>query len=263
MNILITGADTGIGAQLVQDYQKLGHKVIATYFEPGKDFHLDLANLDSIKACCEQIKKLNIKIDLLVNNAGISCWGPQLEIDDAVWEKVIKVNLIGTRHFIKYSLPLLKADAKIVTITSSSRFVMMPFMGSYPLTKMALYGSHLLMKREFLFSQKYKNLQISCLDLGSYHTPMWDKAGTPHFATDTELGKLCWNFGEQVRQQEIKKSGTVTEASQKIVKICLKKNLKSYYFFGPTAMVMFILGWLPNWLFTIFIKLRTSVLKQA
>lgn len=261
MNIIITGADSGIGKQLALDYQNLGHHVIATHYEVGHDYHLDLSNLDSIKACCQQIKKLNLKIDLVINNAGISCWGPQLEIDDAVWENVIKVNLIGTRHFIKYSLPLLSEKAKIVTITSSSRFVMMPFMGSYPLTKMALYGCHLLLKREFLFSKKYKNLQISCLDLGSYNTPMWEKAGTPHFDKTTELGKLCWNFGEQVRVQEIKKSGTIEDASNRIIKTCSKNKLKSYYFFGPTALVMYILGLLPNSLFTIFIKLRTMALK--
>ncbi len=124
--ILITGTSQGIGHALtklllINDYRVIGTNTtgIDNINENNyKSFSLDLANFDSIAAFENNFQLDNIKIDILINNAGI---GPDLDFDlpeETSFKKTFDVNVTGTTFFTEQMLQYLNIGGKIVNISS-------------------------------------------------------------------------------------------------------------------------------------------------
>lgn len=125
--VFITGASRGIGYDLSLCFLKEDYTVIGTsrngILPPNsspnlKTLKLDLANLDDVKKVSEFLKKENLKIDLLINNAGI---GPDLgtsKPDINSFRKTIDVNLTGTTFVSESVIPFINEGGKIINISS-------------------------------------------------------------------------------------------------------------------------------------------------
>ncbi len=138
---LVTGANSGLGFEIARQFARKGARVLLAARDPVKGEHarhaiaaelpsaeletreLDLASLESVRACAEGIVADHRRIDLLVNNAGIMAV-PERETEDG-FELQLGVNHLG--HFVLTArlLPLLVAtpSARIVSVTSVARFV--------------------------------------------------------------------------------------------------------------------------------------------
>jgi NAD(P)-dependent dehydrogenase (short-subunit alcohol dehydrogenase family) len=124
--ILITGTSQGIGHALTKLLLINGYRVIGTNTtgidnineNNYKSFSLNLANFDSIAAFENNFQLDNIKIDILINNAGI---GPDLDFDlpeETSFKKTFDVNVTGTTFFTEQMLQYLNIGGKIVNISS-------------------------------------------------------------------------------------------------------------------------------------------------
>jgi NAD(P)-dependent dehydrogenase (short-subunit alcohol dehydrogenase family) len=124
--ILITGTSQGIGHALTRLLLINGYSVIGTNTtgidnineNNYKSFALDLSNLDSIDAFEKKLRIENIKIDILINNAGI---GPDLDFDlpeEISFQKTFDVNVTGTTFFTEHMLQHLNVGGKIINISS-------------------------------------------------------------------------------------------------------------------------------------------------
>jgi NAD(P)-dependent dehydrogenase (short-subunit alcohol dehydrogenase family) len=124
--ILITGTSQGIGHALTRLLLINGNSVIGTNTtgidnineNNYKSFALDLSNIDSIASFEKKLQIENIKIDILINNAGI---GPDLdfELPEAIsFKKTFDVNVTGTTFFTEQMLQYLNVGGKIVNISS-------------------------------------------------------------------------------------------------------------------------------------------------
>jgi NAD(P)-dependent dehydrogenase (short-subunit alcohol dehydrogenase family) len=124
--ILITGTSQGIGHALTRLLLINGYSVIGTNTtgidnineNNYKSFALDLSNLDSIDAFEKKLRIENIKIDILINNAGI---GPDLDFDlpeEISFQKTFDVNVTGTTFFTEQMLQHLNVGGKIINISS-------------------------------------------------------------------------------------------------------------------------------------------------
>ena len=124
--ILITGTSQGIGHAFTKLLLINGYRVIGTNTtgidnineNNYKSFSLNLANFDSIAAFENNFQLDNIKIDILINNAGI---GPDLDFDlpeETSFKKTFDVNVTGTTFFTEQMLQYLNIGGRIVNISS-------------------------------------------------------------------------------------------------------------------------------------------------
>jgi NAD(P)-dependent dehydrogenase (short-subunit alcohol dehydrogenase family) len=124
--ILITGTSQGIGHALTKLLLINGYIVIGTSTtgidnineNNYKSLALDLSNLDSIAAFENNFQSDNIKIDILINNAGI---GPDLDFElpeEISFQNTFDVNVKGTTFFTEQMLQHLNVGGKIINISS-------------------------------------------------------------------------------------------------------------------------------------------------
>jgi NAD(P)-dependent dehydrogenase (short-subunit alcohol dehydrogenase family) len=126
---LITGANRGLGRETARRLVEMGHTVYvgarsvelgeATASELGGRFvQLDVTDDASVEAAMNTIDELEGRLDVLVNNAGISASG---EADADVALRVFDTNAIGVIRVTQAGLPLLrKSDNPVVVNVSSA-----------------------------------------------------------------------------------------------------------------------------------------------
>lgn len=127
--ILITGANRGIGLELVKLYVEAGDNVIACCRKPDDADELKALNvtrlaLDVTNDASVQALKSDLgetPIDILINNAGVIL-GPRFfdETDFDGWEEAFRVNTIGPFRIMQALIDNVSTsqDKKLVTISS-------------------------------------------------------------------------------------------------------------------------------------------------
>lgn len=124
--VLITGASQGIGHALAQLYLQKGFQVIGTSRSGKIDISdpafeaisLDLSQMNSIKVFEEQFSRKGLKIDQLINNAGI---GPDLGYsfpEESSFDKTFDVNVKGQVFFTESMIKHLNKGAKLINVSS-------------------------------------------------------------------------------------------------------------------------------------------------
>ena len=131
--VLVTGAGRGIGASIAKRFASEGAEVIVNY--SGNDeaaqktvdeitatggqaqkYKCSVNDSESVKVMIDEIIKKFGRIDILVNNAGITKDGLMLRMTDEDFDRVIDVNLKGTKYVSKYMLK--QKSGKIINISS-------------------------------------------------------------------------------------------------------------------------------------------------
>ena len=107
---LVTGSSRGIGREIALELARSGYTVIANYNKSTSQaeslqqiakesnlnleiFKADVSKRDEVKNMIEYILNKYKKIDVLINNAGISSFNMFTDISDQEWQKVINTNL--------------------------------------------------------------------------------------------------------------------------------------------------------------------------
>lgn len=151
-NVIVTGAGSGIGRELVLALLKKDAKVIAVDLrrksldilkkEVGENKNLITQSLDiSDKAAVEKLAEERNEIDVLINNAGII--QPFKKVNDLEYveiEKVMSVNFFGTLFMTKAFLPnlLKRPEAYIANVSSMGGFLPVPGQSIYGASKAAV-----------------------------------------------------------------------------------------------------------------------------
>lgn len=175
---LITGGTRGIGEEIYQECIKNGNIgiICARNIEPAKGYSVDVSKVDECRKMIDDIVKKYGRIDVLVNNAGI--YGPIgkfEENENDLWEKTIKINLMGTVNCSSLVVPIMKkyGGGKIINLAgggvggnkSLARFT------AYYTSKMAVVGFTESLAAEL----KEDNIQVNCIAPGGVNTSFTDQ----------------------------------------------------------------------------------------
>lgn len=151
---LITGASSGIGKTFAYELAKKGLNIVLTarseekLAEISKDLIAkygvkvsfitsDLSELSGSTKIYEELQKQHIKIDLLINNAGIGKWSNFLEENIDVYEKMLNLNIQSVVKLTHLLLPdMLKAkNGGIINISSTGALQPCPYIAVYCASK--------------------------------------------------------------------------------------------------------------------------------
>jgi len=130
---IISGAASGMGAAMARMFAREGAKVVigdllehegqavaASIGEAARYEKLDVTDEDSWAAIVAATQKHFGKVNILVNNAGVSGSAEQDLFSTAAWERIMEINSTGTFLGIKHALPAMMAagGGSIVNMSS-------------------------------------------------------------------------------------------------------------------------------------------------
>ena len=166
--IIITGASSGIGKALAFALAKKGNKLVLAGRNKEKLNavlqKINEVNISAISIVTDVCKKEDCKnlinkcitefgrIDVLINNAGISMRALFNESDLEIIYKVMNTNFWGTVFCTKYALPyLLQSNGSLVGVSSIAGHIGLPERSAYSASKFAMNG--------FLESVRNENME--------------------------------------------------------------------------------------------------------
>lgn len=129
-NVLVTGANKGIGLAIVKALLDHNYTVIAVSRNDEnlnsiksdrlRIFKVDLQNLEEIEAFLKKLSELGINIDVLINNAGIGVFGNVETLSWDNWRQVLDLNLSVPFYLTNYVIPKMKEQnyGRIINIGS-------------------------------------------------------------------------------------------------------------------------------------------------
>ena len=167
--VIITGASSGIGKSCAEQFAKkganlvLGARQYVTLCEVAQDLEkrygiraiavqCDVSIESDCKDLIDQANNSFKRIDVLINNAGISMRALFKDLDLLVLKNLMDVNFWGAVYCTKYALPeLLKNQGSVVGVSSIAGYRGLPGRTGYSASKFALNG--------FLESLRVENLK--------------------------------------------------------------------------------------------------------
>lgn len=145
MNVLITGAASGIGLASADYFIRRGHTVFGIDVTPApqrENFHgfiADITDETALMGITECLLKDGIVLDVIVNVAGVHMMASLVESDCSRMKKVVEVNLWGTVLTNRIFHRCLSESGRIVIVTSEvAGLDPMPFNGLYSAAKTGL-----------------------------------------------------------------------------------------------------------------------------
>lgn len=205
MNILITGAASGIGYDVGLKLSKLGYNVFLTtennkQLEVLKEKIKDKENMGAFRL--DLTKKEDRKIledfdlDILISNAAIDQGGSVFDIDIKDIRKCYDVNLFYNIDIIKIVLKNMinKKRGKIIIISSMLANISIPFFGIYGSSKAALSYISISLKKELRLIDK--NVKLKLVEPGIY------KTGFNRFMIENSKSDKYYLFNKSVYELE-------------------------------------------------------------
>ena len=185
-NIILTGATGGIGNSILEKLITSGANVLATGTNEDKlksikekyenviTEKFDISNHSEIESFVNKANDtLGGRIDVLINNAGITRDNLSIRMKEEEWQKVIDINLTSTFLLSKNSIKkMLKSKkGKIINITSVVGHTGNIGQANYTASKAGVVA----MSKSLALEYGKKNINVNCISPGFITTDMTDK----------------------------------------------------------------------------------------
>ncbi len=264
--VIITGASSGIGKSLATEFAKRGAYLVlgARQYVTLCEITQNLEKQYGIKAVavqcdvtieedCEHLIKQALvtfgKIDVLINNAGISMRALFKDAEVNVLKSVMDVNFWGMVYCTKYALPeILKTQGSIVGISSIAGYKGLPGRSGYSASKFAMNG--------FLDSLRVENLKTGV------HVLTACPGFTASNIRNTALDKNGTAQGESTLDEQ--KMMTSDEVAV-IIADGVENRARTLIMTGQGKLLVFLSKFLPGLLdklvYTKFTKEKDALLK--
>lgn len=245
--VIITGASSGIGKALAYEMAGRGAKLVlgARQYVTLCQITQDIEKQHNTKAlavqcdvsveedCAFLIKQAILtfgKIDVLVNNAGMSMRALFNDLDLKVLKRLMDVNFWGTVYCTKYALPeIVKTKGSVVGVSSIAGYKGLPGRTGYSASKFAMNG--------FLDSLRVENLKTGV------HVMTACPGFTASNIRNTALNKNAQQQGESSLEED--KMMTAAEVASIITK-GIEKRSRTLIMTGQGKQVVFLSKFLPS-----------------
>ncbi len=151
---VITGGAGGLGREIAKAFHENAYGIVINYLESGKQARelaemmgdrvltvkADVGSPDEVSAMAEHIYKKWGRVDVLVNNAGITKDALLIKQGEKDWDRIMDVNLKGAFNCIRAFAPLMKDGGHIINISSYSGLKGKEGQAAYSASKGALLG---------------------------------------------------------------------------------------------------------------------------
>ncbi|NIB44926.1 SDR family oxidoreductase [Pseudomaricurvus alkylphenolicus] len=238
--ILITGAASGFGQLLATEFSKRGAKLVigdineagvqqvaSTLDNDATAMHCDVSREDHCKAMVEAAIELYGRLDIAINNAGIShAFTPVHQITEELLDQQMDVNLKGVLFGMKHQIEAMKAQdggGLILNVSSMAGLGGAPKIGAYAAAKHAVVGVTKTAAAEY----GSKNIRVNAICPFYSLTPM---------VTDSEMsGDNPEQFAQFLAQgSPMKRLGQPEEITNVMLLLCSPGNT---YMNGQTIAI--------------------------
>ncbi len=246
--IIITGASSGIGKALAFTFGNAGAQIVITGRNEANlqtvSAELTQAGINNlpvvadvaIEADCKRVVDEAMarhgKIDVLINNAGISMRALFADLDLEVIRQVMDTNFYGTVYMTKYALPyIIATQGSVVGISSIAGYRGLPARTGYSASKFAMQGFLEALRTELL-PQKVHVL-VAC----------------PGF-TESNIRKVALNKdgkGQGESPREEAKMMTSERVAQYILQ-AVKHRKRDLVLTTQGKLTVFLNKWFPKWM---------------
>lgn len=244
--VWITGASSGIGEALAYAFAEEGARLVISSrrreaLEKVREkaqnssdvlvLPLDLSDISQMEPAVKKVKEQFGRIDILINNGGVSQRGNVMETPLDVERQIMEVNFFGTVALTKSVLPIMERqkDGHVVVISSILGKFAIPGRATYCASKHALQGYFGALEKEL----EKKKIKVSLICPGFIRTNVSKNAvtsdGTSHDSMDDgQAGGM-----------------SAEECARDIIK-AVKKNRSEVYIGGKEILMVYLKRYVPS-----------------
>ncbi len=173
---LVTGGAAGIGAAIVGELRARGAVVAVLDVHPsgGTDqLRCDVTDRAQVDDAVRAVLDRHGRLDVVVNNAGMSAVGTVEDNDDAEWHRVLDVNVVGMARVSAAALPALRRSpaAAVVNVCSIAALNGLPHRALYSASK----GAVLALTYAMATDHVREGIRVNAVSPGTVHTAFVDR----------------------------------------------------------------------------------------
>lgn len=172
---IVTGASSGIGAQIAEQLLKAGAEVVTADLNPvtvpqaARHVTCDISNVDQVAQLIRIAHDHLGGIDLLFSNAGVGSTTSVVDATVEEWDRVFAVNARGTFLCAKFVLPHMLAQGYgvIINIASVAGMVGLRDRASYCASK----GAVIALTKQIAVQYAGTGIRCNCVSPGTVNSP--------------------------------------------------------------------------------------------
>lgn len=171
---VVTGAASGLGLAIAKAIGGAGGSPIGFDVREPSELRehetVDVSDRDAVSRAVATVAERYGGLSGVVANAGIDACGRFLDVSPDAWERVIRVNLIGTANVVRAALPALKASGgRVVTVASTLGLRAVSDATAYCASKFGVVGF-----TRALATELAGEVPVTLLVPGGMHTHFFD-----------------------------------------------------------------------------------------
>lgn len=209
---VITGGESGIGAETVAEFSSRGAKVVSLDRAAGTaasqqgviPIKCDVSSAREVEAAASQISRQFGSVSFLVNSAGIQRYGTAETTSEATWDEVMAVNVKAMFLTFRAFLPLMKTSGgAVVNVASVQALAALPNSVAYVTSKHAVVG----LTRALAIDHAVDDIRVNCVCPGAVDTPMLQLSRRSSGGLESMLRDIGQNhaLGRIARPEEVAK----------------------------------------------------------
>jgi NAD(P)-dependent dehydrogenase (short-subunit alcohol dehydrogenase family) len=244
---LITGAASGIGRATALAATGRGAQLVLTDIDAeglasaereiaaagGTVLHAgvaDIADHAAVAALATEIHAAHGSMDIVMNIAGVSAWGPIERLEHRHWQRMIDINLMGPINVLEcFAGPMVTAGrgGHIVNVSSAAGLFGLPWHAAYSASKFGLRGISEVLR----FDLRRHGIGVSLVCPGAVKTPL---VGTVEIVgvdrTSPRIAKLIARFERHAVSPEHVAARILTGIEKNQYMVFTSRDIRVGYF---------------------------------